>query len=218
MYDQVLTPSMFDTSKFTTIDRRAIKKQIGQGTNHFVYEYQDRKVIKIPKKKGALTYSTARLLKNDISLLAKYFPELAVNTELVESADGTDYCLIQELFIHGKEISSESMSEVREELEKILDQNKQLYNETGHALDLFGSDGFVKSLLGLVIPGIKPNLSNLVMRKEGSRYKVYLLDTELLRLRINSQRLASLPAWLQSWISFYLTSFLLKVAFKFSRA
>lgn len=216
MIHQTISSPILDTDVFSTIRVDAISEQIGEGINHLVFKYKKNQVIKIPKKKGPLTYSTSQLLRNDLKLLNSYFPHLAVTTEVVDSDTGTEYCLIQDFFVNGKEISSDSINDVRFELEKILAQNKKLYTETGHSLDLFGSAGFKKSLLGLVIPGIKPHLSNLLMKKSGDTYKVYLVDIELLRLRVSAQEWSSVPLWLQSWVSFYLTSFLLKFFFKFS--
>lgn len=201
--------------EFPELRPSLIKEKIAEGFNHVVYRYHEDQVIKLPKKRGSFTYSNSSTLEKDLSLIRKYFPHLAIKTDVRRSESGTTHCIIQDFFLDGKEISIDKVSIVKRQIEAIIEQNKKLYKETGYALDIVGGVGFLNSILGSILPSVKPSLSNLVMRKQGSSYRVYLLDIELLRLQLNARSWSDIVSWVLAWVSFYSNAFLLKFVFKF---
>lgn len=203
---------------FKSISPSYIQEYIGEGRNHLVYRYKNNWVIKIPKMQGSIAYSNSKVLKQDIKLIKRYFPELMVTTKLLSNKDKTDYVILQKFCADSHEIVGEIDDVVRQQLEKIIRQNKKLFKITGHSLDLFGSSGFVTSLLAVCIPGVKPKLSNILLQKKGSGLSLFLVDTELLRLSKLTRTWSSIRFHIRSWISYKLTSFLLRRAFNFASA
>ena len=127
---------LLNTVTHTSINRSDIQGFIGQGLNHLVFKYKKDKVIKIPKNKGALTYSNSALLKDDLRLINSYFPGLAPNTKILSDQQNASYVIIQDLCTDGTEISGEMVNQVRPQLEVIIKQNKKLFKRTGRSLDL----------------------------------------------------------------------------------
>src|SRR5690606_3745807 len=151
----------------------------------------------------------------DLWLINTYFPHFAVDTTIVTSDDGTTHCLVQDFLVDGQPVSRESVEKVRQEVTWILQQNQKLIRETGCALDLVGGLGFYTSLAGVVLPSIKPHVSNIVMTTADGEYQVYLLDVELLRLKLQANNWHDVVSWMLAWISYYANAFLLKFVFKF---
>jgi hypothetical protein len=175
-------------------------------------------VIKIPKFQGGDTYSNPQVLQKDLQLIKKYFPKLATATTFMVNDQNTDYAVIQKFCQDSTEIVRDMDALVRRQLETIISQNKKLFRNTRHSLDLFGSSGFITSLLSTVLPGIKPKLSNILLRKKADKSSLLLVDTELLRLTNQSTSWTSMRFHIRSWISYKLTSFLLRRAFNFASA
>lgn len=205
-------------AKFDAIDVGHIQEYVGEGRNHLVFKYKDLWVLKIPKVIGAFNYSDLATLTKDLHLIKKYFPQLMITTKLISNSNQSDYLIIQKYCKDGDEIVGEIDSGVREQLQQIIYQNKKLYTHTKCSLDLFGSSGFITCLCALVVPGIKPKLSNILLSQSRKRLKLFLVDTELLRLSSASKCWLSLHFHIRSWISYKLTSFFLRTTFKFAYA
>lgn len=179
------------------IDSGLVGTLLGAGVHHRVYAYGEKSVIKIPRRRFAFLYSTHSHLTDDLTLIKKHFPGLAVATRIFSSANGKRHCMVQDRIDHPIQLTQRTIALVQEEFLRLHTRNAAMLAATGMSLDIVGGEG-VESCLRSLVQSKEAYSSNMVIKKSGKEHKLVLVDTELMRLH--------LPAWNTQDITRYFLS------------
>lgn len=207
--DRMLKSDLLYIKDIPGVEKNKIGHLINQGIHHRVYCYDGNKVIKIPRKQFNFLYSTKSHLELDLSLLKKYFPELAIQTQVLASDDHTKHCMIQEYIDDFELITRDNIELIKPDLNKLFIENKKLFNEWGMSLDIIGGEGFFSCIYFMLSKTNQAYFSNLVIVKKGEHMTLKLIDIELLRLNLPSYSLTDFVSYISSNISLLITNLLL---------
>lgn len=186
------------------IDVDKVGNFIDKGVHHRVYEFGKTNVIKIPKRRFNFLYSKKTDLLLDYQLLIKYFKNLVVPIKVISSKDKTKHCIIQKRIKHFKLLTPESMSLVEDQFVEILKQNLKLFKSKQYCLDFLGGEGFISCLTSLYTTQL-PYSSNMVIVKIKNKYKLVLIDSEILRINFRHKSFYDLVRFILSFSTLLIT-------------
>lgn len=191
-------------SCFPSLDPRLVGKKIARGGHHDVYEYDKDKVLKIPHRPFRFLYSDKHALLKDLALIQKYFPDLLVNTEIVESVKKKRHVILQTRVKDFEFLTKKNSVLVYEQLQDVVKRNRILHAKERMSLDFLGGQGYVSYLSSLFFRDSNPHFSNMVVMKEGKKHSIRLVDTELLRLSPPTFTRRSMTIYFLSLISWWI--------------
>jgi len=189
-----------------TIDINQIGQLINQGVHHRVYEYGRDEVLKVPRRRFNFLYSNRSHLEADLKLINSYFPELAVSTVVHSSKSHQHHCMIQEKVKVYTLIDPVSFREVGDDFTNLLQKNKQLEINHCCSLDLLGGQGLLSCIRYFLGHKELPYFSNTVLVKKNGRFKLRVIDTELLRLSLTSLTFTGILSYVSSHCSLVATN------------
>lgn len=172
------------------VDCNLVGNKIAEGLQHYIYEYGENYVIKIPKFDfvnllyGVLNPSD---VENDKNLIEKYFKKYLVETKVFASEDQELYCIVQERVKNKININSHNIDLVIKQFNEIYLMNKKLEFLTGYSLDLWGKSGILRSIKRSIgKSNIFIEMTNLIIEKdEGGSHKIKIIDTNLFKVEMS---------------------------------
>lgn len=159
-------------------------KFIGWGGEHFVFAYDNDKVIKFSLHVWLSGQSAVEKIKTDYAAGQRYFTPYLLPTEIL-TYNNSRACVdiqpkIQCRFLEKKDLSNPL---IKEQFSDIMSRCQKMERETGWVFDLFGREGLFR---------FRPQLiSNILVTPED---KLILIDFTLLHL--NKVKMRELPIWL----------------------
>jgi hypothetical protein len=150
-------------------DRNKIGKLIAFGSDHYVFEYENNKVIKFSILFYLLGKKVFKKTKHDEDLCEKYFGKFLLKTELYISKNGKHLVQIQEK-INGKGLEEKNLQNkiVKENFQEFINCYEKFKNETKLEIDLIGIKGIFLS-----------NLSNIFLTEKN---ELLIIDATILHV------------------------------------
>lgn len=195
------------------IDIDKIGKFIDKGVHHRVYEFGKNQVIKIPKRRFNFLYSKKTQLLNDYKLLQQYFKNLVVPIKVVASDDRTKHCILQKRVKNFRLLTPKTLVLVEDQFLEILKQNYQLFVSKKYCLDFLGGEGFISCITSLYTTQL-PYSSNMVIVKVKNKYKLVLIDSELLRLSVKIKSISEAISFILSIFTMIITVVFMLIFFR----
>ena len=167
------------------VDRRLIGARIGLGLEHRVYEYGDKDVLKIPRRRLVYKPPTADIKQWEADIIGQYFPQYYLPTQVRRSSDHPYYGLVQERLSDFSPLSSDNIGLVADQFGDLVAVNRHLFVEQGLCLDFIGWEGFRRSLQAYASNKAKPVISNIVVVGR-DKPRLTILDQTIFCLRENN--------------------------------
>lgn len=177
-------------SNFGGVDKDMVGRQIAEGLQHYIFEYGEDKVLKVPKLDlPNLIYGmlNPKDVESDWKLINQYFRKYIVETRVYASKDNELYCVIQKKIRNKLNINSHNIDLVLKQFNDIYLRNKKLEFLTGYSLDLWGKSGILRSIRkSIVKSNIFIEMTNLIIEQdELKNYRIKIIDTNLFKVEIS---------------------------------
>jgi hypothetical protein len=209
MTNQIKSQDLNYVQHIHSIDIKKIGEMLNQGVHHRVYYYGEKYVLKVPRERFNFLYSEKSHLDEDLKLLKLYAGKLIIKTIVHASEDHHYHCVVQERLSAAECVTPKSVIQVWSQFEELLSINKTMMKRERALIDFLGGAGFIscfKFLLGNPQP---PYLSNVVIYKG----KIKILDTDLIRLKVNGVSWEEILRLFLSTVSFIISALCLKLFF-----
>lgn len=189
------------------------------GGHHFVYQYDEDKVIKIPKLNalnnlyGIFSYKT--ILK-DINLVKHNFQEYLLDTEVLRSNKyKRKYVMVQKYLKNFEFVNQNNFRFVKDQLKEIAERNFKIIKTKKASLDYLGYTGFINTVLAtLKYKRHTPDMSNLAVIKQEGKLKVKILDVNLFELRPKILNEIGVFRWMIDYAGYFISKHLIWLHFR----
>jgi len=163
--------------------KNKIKKFIGWGGEHLVFQYGDTQVIKFSLHVFIAGKSAVDKIIEDYKIGKKYFNSYILDTEILPYKKGKRCVEIQEKinirFLEKKDLQTDL---IKQQFNDIMKRHNKMEKEIGVAFDLFGREGLFR---------IKPKVvGNILVTPDN---KLVLIDFTVLNLK--KLKLREIPIW-----------------------
>ncbi len=198
------------------VESSLVGKLIAKGMQHYIFEYGEDYVLKVPKYDLFNTVYgilKPREVMGDWKIIKQVFPEFALDTQIFGSKSSEFYVIIQKRVRDFSNLTSTNIHSVMDQFAKIHKRNKLIEDRFGYSLDLYGKSGLIHSFnrsFGKVKVFIE--MTNLIIDHEiQSSPRIRIVDTNLYRIRGENMRLSRILT--DKIIAFFSDYFLKKADF-----
>jgi len=161
-----------------------VGKWCGAGAGHDVFEYGESHVVKVPKirwLKDKLSIITADDAQHSLEIIEEHFLQYSLPARIHRSASDSSYCIVQKrlyLFENLTSVHLRTNVSLARQLSEIMRRNRKLVKDHNLALDLFGKEGCIQSVLSSISFGTA-QMSNLVVTGAGDSARIVIVDSNV---------------------------------------
>ena len=173
--------------QFSQINPLDVGPYINEGGQHYVFRYQEDKVIKVPKRSILMRlyglYKPADL-KNSDTNLNEIFNGYFLDIQVLASDNRRHYVIIQKYLKNALPLTLKNFQNVKDQFLAIVKYNHELIKLHKQALDFISFRGFFSTLLGTILrQKYRAVMENLLVYSENGKPALKLVDANLLELK-----------------------------------